>query len=62
MLVVDLVVPVCDGVTIGDSTVIVSVDPLVVAMAEGASVIVEFFNAIEDFTNGDSVTVVVSNS
>ena len=62
MLVVDLVVPVCDGVTIGDSTVIVSVDPLVVAMAEGTSVIVEFFNAIEDFTNGDSVTVVVSNS
>ena len=54
--------PVCDGVTIGDSMVIVSVDPLAVAMAEGASVIVEFFNVIEDFTNGDSVTVVISNS
>ena len=48
---IDLVVPVCDGVTIGDSTVIVSVAPLAVAMAEGASVIVEFFNTTEDFTN-----------
>ena len=50
-LVADLAVPVCDGVTIGDSTVIVNVDPLAVAMVEGASVIVEFFNAIDDLTN-----------
>ena len=51
MLVADLAIPVCDGVTIGDPTIIVSVAPLAVAMAEGASVIVEFFNAIEDLTN-----------
>ena len=51
MLVANLAVPVCDGVTIGDSMVIVNVDPLVVATVEGASVIVETFNSVEDFMN-----------